>query len=206
MRQIPYKLSDEPRGVASVFTHRYFPVPLSLRATTAMLLLAAFSVMGLLLGLADYFVPYITGGLAFGNIPRPDTQGEVFILGLRAFVHNWGVALVVPVIGGLAVHDEPRSWLVAGILLVAVGMGSISGFAFLPPDILGVREMVLLPAEVGGILLGACLGAVRLASSSGKRTLEETCDDQLRRNTPAIALSFVVLAVAAFVEMATVPW
>ncbi|HEV8360164.1 MAG TPA: hypothetical protein VGR28_06890 [Candidatus Thermoplasmatota archaeon] len=172
------------------------------RAMMLMAGLAAAAGAGLGLGLLDWTLPLATGGALFGTVRAPETFLDLLLLGMRAFAHNWGLALVVPAVGGIAVHFEPRVRLVAGILAASVAVGCVLSFAMVPPPApRSLAQFLLLVLEVEGVLVGAFLGAQAVAHGRRERSLRATCQLQLRNSAHAVLVPLLVLALAAALEI-----
>lgn len=135
--------------------------------TVMLALFALLATLSLLQGIADLVIPTIMGEEPFGFLfGMTERYGPAFFVAY-IFVHNLGLACLVPGYGFLAAYYERRTanraivgWLLAGAVLSTLLVAA--QFIFSSPGFHLATSLTLLVGEAAGVLALALAGALEL--------------------------------------------
>lgn len=173
-------------------------------------LLAALAALSLAQGIVDLVLPALTGEEPFGLLFEMSGRHGVPFLAGYVFLHNLGLAALVPGFGFVAAWFEKKTANRAhiGLLLAgSVGLSLLVGLQY----ILTARErfdlLLTLPlflAEAGAVMLVAVVAARELRGFVPTPAYEWSLVKPLRAILPPFTASAAVLAALALVEAAIV--
>lgn len=135
--------------------------------TVMLAIFALLATISLLQGIADLVIPTLTGATPFGFLFKmTERYGAPFFIAY-IFVHNLGLACLVPGYGFLAAYYErrPANRTLVGFLLAGAVLATLlvaAQFIFTSPDVQLATSLTLLVGEGSAVMALAIAGAIEL--------------------------------------------
>lgn len=177
--------------------------------TVMLALFAILATLSLLQGIADLVIPTLTGERPFGFLFQMTEQyGAPFFIAY-IFIHNLGLACLVPGYGFLAAYYERKTanralvgWLLAGSVLSTLLVAA--QFIFTMPGFHMATSLALLVGEAAGVMALAVASAIELRGFVPTREYRWALVKPFNALKVPFAYSVAVLLLLSVVEAYTV--
>lgn len=168
-------------------------------------LLLFLALIGLATGILDIAIPTLNGEPIFSNLEAAVARWGFLYLFFHVFLHNLGLACIVPGIGLLAAHLEPNPRLRRAIgpilaLAVALSLGVAATWVVRSGAYVNETVLLIFGLEAAGVILLTAVGLRALSGYVPTPTAGWSLHHPTHRLAPYLVVTSIIIGMAAFIE------